>query len=133
MKKVKIAVWVVLIGLVAVLIYQNQSFFLAKQIVSFNLLFAEFKTPEVYNVFVCFAFLLAGLLLGLYFYLVYYLKSKKMVKLLNTTITNLEEQTKQLEAQLASTQRVEAFPEAADDMAPDTVAIQPEDKVAEKS
>ena len=133
MKKVKRAVWVVLIGLVAVLIYQNQTFFLAKQIVSFNLLFAEFQTPEMYTVFVCFGFLIAGLLLGLYFYLLYYLKSKKLVKMLNTTVAAQEEKVKQLEAQLASTRRDESYPQATDDMAPDTVAIQPDDKVAEKS
>ena len=133
MKKVKIAVWVILIGLVAVLIYQNQAFFMAKQIVTFNLLFAEFKTPETYNVFVCFAFLIAGLLLGSYFHLIHYLKSKKTVKMLNTTVGAQEEKIKQLEAQLTSTQGPESYPEAADDMAPDTVAIQPGDKIAEKT
>ena len=133
MKKVKIAIWVVLFGLVAILIYQNQAFFMARQIIAFNLLFTEIKTPEIYNVYVCFAFLIAGLLLGLYFLLVHYLKSKKSMKLLTTTVTSQEDRINQLEAQLASRQGATTLVNDVEQTAPDTVAIQPQEKVGEES
>ena len=82
MKKVKTAIWVIIIGFVAILIFQNQEFFMAGQSLAFNLLFADYKTPEIKIVFLCFAFFVAGLLLGTYFILIYHLKTKKRLKAL---------------------------------------------------
>jgi uncharacterized integral membrane protein len=102
MKKVKLAIWVVIIAFVAILIYQNQKLFLSAQSLRLNLLFAEYQSPEIKMVFLSFIFFVAGLLLGAYFILVYHLKIKKKVKALNNQvksqggqITTLENELKQ--------------------------------------
>ena len=82
MKKFKTAIWVIIIAFVAILIFQNQEFFMAGQSLAFNLLFADYKTPEIKVVFLCFAFFVAGLLLGTYFILIYHLKTKRKIKAL---------------------------------------------------
>jgi len=86
MRKVKMAIWLVIIALIAILIYQNQAFFLSNTSLGLDLIFVDYKTPEIKIVFVCFAFLAAGLLLGEYFDLIHQLKNKKKIKVLNAQI-----------------------------------------------
>ena len=82
MRKFKTAIWVIIIAFIAILILQNQGFFMAGQSLTFNLLFADYKTPEIKIIFLCFAFFVAGLLLGTYFILIYHLKTKRKFKAL---------------------------------------------------
>ncbi len=83
MKKVKIAIWVALIGFAVLVIYQNQNFFLGKQILRINLLVADYRTPEIYNLALFLVCFIAGLLLGSYFILMDRLKFNKKIKKLN--------------------------------------------------
>ena len=100
MKKVKTAVWVLIIAFVFVLIYQNQEFFLSKQSLNLNLIFAQYKTPEIDVVYLCGFFFLAGLILGLYFLAVRGLKTKKKTKSLNAQLTEQTEKITSLESEL---------------------------------
>lgn len=127
MKKVKAAVWVLIIAFVIVLIYQNQAFFLeSKQSLSINLIFATYKTPELQVVFFCGAFALAGFLFGLYFLAAYGFKTKKKTKVLNAQLfeqtekaTSLEEELNTIKGQPA----VEVLPDTPPNN--DTVVINP--------
>ncbi len=129
MKKVKMAVWVLIIAFVIVLIYQNQEFFLkTKQTLSLNLIFAEYKTPELEIVYfsgICF---LAGLLLGFYFLTAHGLKTRKKTKILNAQVTEHTEKIASLESELGTIKGA-PVPEALPTADPDakTVVINPDD------
>ncbi len=83
MKKLKIALWAALLGFIFLIVYQNRTFFLAKQSLGINLLVAEYRTPETYNLALFFICFIAGLLLGSYFILLNRLKYNKKIKMLN--------------------------------------------------
>jgi len=83
MKKLKIAVWVALMGFLVLGIYQNQSFFLGKQILRINLWVVDYTTPEIYNLALFLVCFIAGLLSGSYFILMDRLKLNKKIKKLN--------------------------------------------------
>jgi uncharacterized integral membrane protein len=101
MKKVKTAVWVLIIVFVIVLIYQNQQFFLlTKQSLSLNLIWVQYQTPELEIVYLCGIFFLAGLLLGFYFLTAYGFKTRKKPKALNTQVTEHTEMITSLENEL---------------------------------
>jgi|GEM_PF-1302963 len=99
-KKVKLAIWVVIIAFVVILIYQNQELFLSAQSLKLNLLFAQYQSSEIKIVFLSFMFFAAGLLLGAYFILVYHLKIKKKVKALNAQVKSQGDQITALENEL---------------------------------
>ena len=133
MKKVKLAIWVVIIAFVAILIYQNREFFLSVKSLKLDLLFAQYQSPEIKIVFLSFMFFIAGLLLGAYFILVYHLKIKKKAKALNAQvksqadqITTLENELKQFRPEPAPTPAPieETVSEPEDDTK--TVVISPE-------
>jgi uncharacterized integral membrane protein len=130
MKKVKTAVWVLIIAFVIVLIYQNQEFFLkTKQTLSLNLIFAEYKTPEMAIVYFSGIFFLAGLILGFYFLAARGLKTKKKTKSLNAQLTEQTEKINTLESELTTikgTPVTEDMPNAEPDAK--TVVINPDDK-----
>ena len=80
MKKVKTGIWVAIVAFVAILIYQNQQFFLAGQSLRLNLLVTEFQSPEWKIVMICTGFFAAGLILGMYILVIYHLRSKRKRK-----------------------------------------------------
>jgi hypothetical protein len=82
MKKLKIALWATLLGFIFLIIYQNHPFFLGKQSLGINLLVADYRTPEIYNLALFFICFIAGLLLGSYFVLLDRLKFNKKIKML---------------------------------------------------
>jgi uncharacterized integral membrane protein len=128
MKKVKMAVWGLIILFFAVLIYQNQAFFLNKQSLGLNLLIGEYHTPEVRIVYLAFAFLIFGLLLGEYFLLVHSLRNKKKIKTMTAEVDAQKEKIAALEEELR-TFRPDPPPavEAAPDADAKTVVMKPED------
>jgi hypothetical protein len=102
MKKLKIGIWVVLVGLIIILIYQNQDFFLGKQSLRLNLLVTDYRTGEMYNLLLFFICFIAGLLLGAYFVLLDRLKYKKRLKALNAQNDSHRAEIKTLQQQLES-------------------------------
>ncbi len=127
MKKIKTAVWVLIIAFVIVLVYQNQAFFLeTKQSLNLNLVFAEYKTPELKVIFFCGAFALAGFLFGLYFLAAYGFKTKKKTKALNAQLSEQTEKATSLEDELNTLKghpAVGAMPDTPPNT--DTVVINP--------
>jgi uncharacterized integral membrane protein len=134
MKKVKIAIWVVIVGFVALLIYQNKALFLTGNTLRLNLGFVEYQTADMRILLLCFLFLLAGLLLGVYFLVVQTLKAKKLVKAANKRVETQKDQIASLESELKR-YRGQPPPAAAESSDADakTVVINPqEQKKAEK-
>ena len=106
MKKLKIALWAALLGFIFLLVYQNHTFFLGKQSFQINLLVADYKTPEIYNLALFFICFIAGLLLGSYFVVLDRLKFNKKIKTLNANkdshqaeITALQKELENLRGQ----------------------------------
>lgn len=99
-KRVKIGIWVIILGLLALMVFQNQNFFLARQNLGLNLYFKNYSLPEVVNIFLFFICFLSGLFLAVYFILFDRFKLKKTNKTLNTTINTHLEKISLLEKEL---------------------------------
>jgi len=93
MKKVKVAFWVILLAVVVVFVYQNNDFFMAKQILRFKLpILDELRTPELPHAILFLAFFLTGFLMAYFFSLYDRFKSRKTIKNLNAaTVSQLQE------------------------------------------
>ncbi|OQY13672.1 MAG: hypothetical protein B6I30_02565 [Desulfobacteraceae bacterium 4572_187] len=109
-KRVKIGIWVIILGLLALMVYQNQNFFLARQSLGLNLYFKNYSLPEVVNVFLFFICFLAGLFLAVYFIFFDRFKLKKINKTLNTTINTHLEKISSLEKELETLKPIESKP-----------------------
>ena len=99
-KRVKIGIWVIIIGFLALMVFQNQNFFLARQSLGLNLYFKNYSLPEIVNIFLFFICFLAGLLFATYFLIFDRIKLKKTNKTLNTTINTHLEKISSLEKEL---------------------------------
>ena len=109
-KRVKIGIWVVIIGFLALIVSQNQNFFLARQSLGLNLYFKNYSLPEVANIFLFFISFLAGLLFAAYFIFFDRFKLKKINKTLNTTINTHLEKISLLEKELETLKPIESKP-----------------------
>jgi len=109
-KRVKIGIWVIIIGILALIVHQNQEFFLARQSLGLNLYFKNYSLPEVANIFLFFICFFAGLLFPVYFILFDRLKQKKTNKALNATINTHLEKISLLEKELEALKPAEYKP-----------------------
>jgi len=86
MKKATLILWVIIFGFIALFIFQNQDFFLAKKAHNLNLGIKQYSVPELYNAILVLVFFFAGLLIAYLFSLSARFKAKRAIKKLNTTI-----------------------------------------------
>lgn len=92
MRKVKVALLVILVGFIAAVIYQNQIFFMQKQ--TLQLVKLHYKVGGVTNITLFLITFFIGFCLAFYFYISEILKSKKNIVKLNATIASqIEELT----------------------------------------
>ncbi len=102
MKKIKLLLWLIILGLLGTLIYQNLDYFMTTVALKFDLKVASWNwtIPELQNIAyfgICF---LSGLILaGLKGFVVSFRLSKE-IKAKNTTITSLKEQVNTLKTEL---------------------------------
>ncbi len=101
MKKVKIFFWLVLFAFIALFIYQNSNFFMARQSFELNLYLAgPYNTPEIPNVLIFVVFFFSGLLIA-YFYSLYgNYKQNKTIRNLNGTVAAQSEEIAALRTKL---------------------------------
>jgi HAMP domain-containing protein len=104
MKKVKIAFWVIVFGFLALVIYQNQDFFLAKRSLGVNLYFTAYTSPEVHNAIFFLVFFFAGLLITYVFSLFSQFKAGKTIKSLNASLKSNSEELSRLRSEVAALQ-----------------------------
>ena len=89
MKKVKIALWVIFLGLIAIIFFSNKDYFMAKHGLQINLYVTEpFYIQELPNVIYFLVFFLVGFLIAYFISLSERFKSKKTVKNLNAAATS---------------------------------------------
>ena len=102
MKKIKLLLWLIILGLLGTLIYQNLDYFMTTVALKFDLKVASWNwtIPELQNIAyfgICF---LSGLIIaGLKGFVVSFRLSKE-IKAKNTTITSLKEQVNTLKTEL---------------------------------
>lgn len=133
MKKVKTAIWAIIIAFVVILVVQNKDFFLSKQLFKLDFFVYKPNIPEFEIIWMFIAFFVAGFLLGTYFLVIDHFRLSKKVKGLNTQvgtqlqeITKLENEVKSAPGNAAVTAGDSADPTAK------TVVIKPEDKAPAK-
>jgi len=100
MKKIKIALWVVIIGFIGLVMFQNREFFMARQSFGIDLYFVSYETPEIYNVILFFAFFAVGLLIAYFFSLFGKFKANKTIKDLKSSVTSSMQQMSVLKQEL---------------------------------
>ena len=89
MKKATLIIWVIIFGVIALLIFQNQAFFLTNQSLQVKLGVVEaYHTPELPIAILVLMFFLTGIAIAYLFSLSARLKARRTIKKLNTTIAS---------------------------------------------
>jgi len=86
MKNFKIGFWAVIFGLIGIVIFQNQDFFMVKQSFTIDLIFKKYETPELLRAILFAAIFLTGFIISYIFTLIDRLKFRKAVKSLGAEI-----------------------------------------------
>ena len=103
MKKVKIVLWIILLGFIAIIFFSNKDYFLAKKAIQINLFFKEpFQIQELPNAIYFLVFFLAGFLIAYFISLSERFKSKKTIKNLNAAATSQLEEISVLKKEIDS-------------------------------
>ncbi len=84
--KVKLILWVINFGFIALFIFQNQTFFLAKNAFNLNLGIWEYLMPELHNAVLVLVFFCTGIIFAHLFNFSARLKAKRKIKKPNATI-----------------------------------------------
>ncbi|WP_319525578.1 hypothetical protein [uncultured Desulfosarcina sp.] len=101
MKKVKIALWILIFGFVGLLIFQNRGFFMAESRLMLDLGFFYYETPFLANAIFFVAFFLAGMLITYFFGLFRQFRDAKTIKTLKAKEASLVETVSSLEKRLS--------------------------------
>jgi len=104
MKKVKIAFWVLVFGFLALIIYQNQDYFLKSVCLEINLFFADYQTAEIPNILLFVTTFFIGLLLAYFFSLFERFKSGRTIKNLNGQIAAQTQKIADLQKEMENMQ-----------------------------
>jgi hypothetical protein len=132
MKKVKIALWILIFGFVGLVIFENKDFFMKESQFIIDLGFFNYQTPLLENAIFFVAFFLAGILISYFFSLFKHYKDAKTIKMLKSKETSLVEAVSTLEKQLAqqsmSTDTVESEPVATAPVTEEPAGAVPETK-----
>ncbi len=86
MNKAKGIFWLIVLGFIFLLIFQNQDFFLKEESLSLNLFFDNYKTPELPGAVYFIAFFVFGLLIAYFFSLYAKFKYNQVIKDLNNKL-----------------------------------------------
>ncbi len=87
MKKATLIIWVIIFGFIALVIFQNQTFFLAKNAYRLDLgIFEEYLSPELPNAILFLLFFFCGLIIAYLFSFATRFKAKRTIKKLNTSM-----------------------------------------------
>jgi uncharacterized membrane protein YciS (DUF1049 family) len=113
MKKFKAIVWLIIIGLLGTVVYQNKGFFLTRESLSIDLIYSRYQSPELPAVLFFAAFFLLGWLIAYLFGILDRYRAAKTIKALHQTMNTQQH--------------------AIDDMKKDVEALKPRLQPDEKS
>ena len=108
MKKATLILWVLIFGVIALLIFQNQAFFLSNQSLQFNLGVTEaYHSPELPIAILVLLFFLTGIFIAYLFSLSARLKARRAIKKLNTTLASHNDEVAGLRREIDSLKGIE--------------------------
>ncbi len=102
MKKIKYLLWLIILGLLGILVYQNLDYFMTTRALKFDLKIASWNwtMPELQNIaYFGICFLLGLILVGIKGFVVK-LRLKKEIKTKDATVASLKEQVNTLKTEL---------------------------------
>ncbi len=105
MKKAKTVLWIIIIGSIGLIIFQNWDYFNARQTLSVDLFFDQYLIPEFSNYFFFLGCFLLGLLLPYIYGFVERLKLNKLIKKLKETTAAQQEEISGLKRELEMMQQ----------------------------
>ena len=116
MKKATLIIWVIIFGFIALVFFQNQSFFLAKQALRLNLgVLEEYHSPAMPNAVIALIFFFAGLLIAFLFSISARFKAKRTIRKLNATITAHNGELAELKSEIDKLKGIDTTPESQSD------------------
>jgi len=108
MKKATLIIWVLIFGVIALLIFQNQTFFLSNQSLQVNLGVTDpYHTPELPIGILVLLFFLTGVVIAYLFSLSARFKARRTIKKLNTTIASHNDEVAGLRREIDSIKGIE--------------------------
>jgi len=99
MKKLKLVLWLIVLGLIAVIVYQNREFLMASQKIEVDLWVQEYGAELTMGVILLGLFL-GGLLISYFLSLAYRFKTRKAIRKLNEELNAERKKVSELEARL---------------------------------
>jgi hypothetical protein len=103
MKKLKLILWLIFIGIIGLVVYQNQEYLLAKQSMLFNFYISEeYQSPPMPNAVWFLSCLVIGFLISYFSNLVDRFRSSKIQKELTSKIDSQIDMISKLRSQLES-------------------------------
>jgi hypothetical protein len=103
MKKSTLLIWAIIFGGIALLIFQNQAFFLADQSLRLNLgVTKEYHSPQLPVAVPFIIFFLAGIAIANLFTMATRFKAKRTIKKLNATMVSCNNEIHELRRELES-------------------------------
>ena len=100
MKKFKIILVLIILGLIGLIIYQNQDYFMTKNSLMLNFYFSEYTVPQAVNGLYWLGCFAVGFLISYFSSLVFRFKAQKKIKLQNQTIENYRETVQELKKEV---------------------------------
>ena len=99
MKNLKIAFWIILFAFIGLILFQNREFYMSQHSLGIDLMFFNYRTPEVPNAVLFLAFFFAGLLISYFFSLLERFNSRKVNKNLTESLSACEKMLDALKAE----------------------------------
>ena len=106
MRKVKIAFWLIVAGLIGLVGWQNQMFFLEEKKVTVDFFFASYSTPDLPIVLFFLGLFLAGLLISYASGLSEKFIAKKIIRNLNNEVAAAKKKISELQGNIESLKTV---------------------------
>jgi uncharacterized integral membrane protein len=108
MKKATLIIWVIIFGFIALVIFQNQTFFLAKNAFRIDLgVFESYLSPQLPNAVLILMFFFSGIIIAYLFNFSARFKAKRTIKKLNNRITSRSKEMSELKREINALKGVE--------------------------
>ncbi len=133
MKKLKYSIWLLLAGFLGMLIYQNQTLFLAKYSLDINLGVTRYHIPEIYVVVMIAIFFFAGILVAYAAGLIERYRAHQNIRALKRTIDSYSGTISTLKQEVAALKPHTQSAIARQDVAPESGVTNGAETVQNKS
>ncbi|NNL77419.1 MAG: LapA family protein [Desulfobacterales bacterium] len=111
MKKATLITWVIIFGFIALLIFQNQTFFLTNQSLRINLAVTpEYQSPELPIAVLVLLFFVFGIIIAYLFGYSSRFKANRTIKRLNATLNSHKDEVSELRREIDSLKGIEETP-----------------------